>query len=75
MFDVRRYPNLTDRQQRGQFLVDLFNADERVWERLFIPREKRRKRLPAVSKELHKQMDLLEFGRIRPPDDCVGWRG
>jgi hypothetical protein len=75
MFDARRYPNLTSRQQRTQFLVDLFNADERLWGKLLFRREKRRKKLRNVSKKLQKRLDLLEFRRVRPPDDCVGWRG
>ena len=66
------YYNLPPHQGRIQRLVSRFNADERLWERLEPQRRARRKTRPALSGRRHKALDLVEFTRARPPQDCIG---
>jgi hypothetical protein len=69
---MSQYPNLPPEQRPTQRLVDQFNADERLWKKLEPKRQRRRKRFPHVSKKKLKKLDLLEFAKARPPQDCVG---
>jgi hypothetical protein len=71
---MKRYDNLPPEQRPAQRLADQFNADERLWRRLASKRKRRRKNLPFVSAELHRQLDLLEFALARPPQDAIGER-
>ena len=64
--------NLPADQRFTQRIVDQFNADERLWEKLEPRRELRRKFHPRLSKKKLKRLDLLEFARARPPQECVG---
>ena len=64
--------NLPPEQRFTQRIVDQFNADERLWEELEPRRELRRKLLPGLSKKKLKKLDLDEFARARPPQECVG---
>ncbi|MBI5385879.1 MAG: hypothetical protein HZA90_14470 [Verrucomicrobia bacterium] len=66
------YPNLPPEQRRLQGIVDRFNADARLWEKLAENRRRRRKRFPFLSEKTHKKLDLLEHAKARPPQDCVG---
>jgi hypothetical protein len=52
--------------------VDHFNSDERLWKKLEPRRRARRKLRPPLSKKHLKKLDLLEFAKARPPQDCVG---
>ncbi|PWU16346.1 MAG: hypothetical protein C5B50_13785 [Verrucomicrobia bacterium] len=54
------------------FLVDQYNADARLWRKLEPKRRARRKLCPLLSKKLLKKLDLEEFAKARPPQDCVG---
>jgi hypothetical protein len=71
------YYNLPPEQRFTQRLVDLFNADERLWKKLEPRRRARRKVLRCIlSRKMLKNLDLLEFARERPPLECVGqWLG
>lgn len=66
------YYNLPPEQRRVQQLVALFNADELLWRSLEDKRRHRRRLCPRISAKLRKQLDLLDFARARPPQDCVG---
>ena len=69
---MKPYSNLPSEQHRGQRLANQFNADARLWERLEPRRRLRRKTRAALTAQQHKALDLLEFARTRPPQDCVG---
>lgn len=66
------YNNLPSQQHQVQRLVDQFNADERLWRTLEGKRKRRRELGTRLSKKRHKQLDLLEFAKARPPQDCIG---
>ncbi len=55
-----------------QRLVDQFNADERLWKKLEPRRRLRRKLRPRPSKKKLEKLNLAEFAKARPPQDCVG---
>lgn len=65
------YPNLPGSQRDSQRLVDQFNADEAHWRSLEPRRRLRRKILRRLKKEEHRALDLLEFSKLRPADDCI----
>jgi hypothetical protein len=69
---MNRFYNLPREQQTVQRLVTLFNVDEQLWESLEPKRRQRRRLFPWLSKKRQKQIDLLEFAKVRPPEDCVG---
>jgi hypothetical protein len=52
--------------------VAQFNVDEELWFSLESKR-RRRKLHPRMSAKLKRQLDLLEFARARPPQDCIGF--
>jgi hypothetical protein len=52
--------------------VDQFNADERLWKELEPKRRLRRKLCPHLSRKRLKKLDLLDFTKARPPQQCVG---
>jgi hypothetical protein len=64
--------NLPVEQHRVQRVVDRFNAAEQVWRRL----EPRRRLRRAVRRDLSeaqlRELDLRDFTRARPPEDCIG---
>jgi len=64
--------NLPPEQRATQRLVDQFNADERLWRKLEPKRRARRKLQPRLSRKKRKNLDLLEFAKARPPQDCIG---
>ena len=66
------YYNLPPEQRMTQRLVDQFNTDERLWKKLEPRRRARRKLRPRLSKKKLKKLDLAEFAKARPPQDCVG---
>ena len=66
------YYNLPPEQRMTQRLVDQFNADERLWKKLEPKRRARRKLRPRPSRKALKNLDLLDFAKARPPQDCVG---
>jgi transposase InsO family protein len=67
------YYNLPPEQRRMQRLVDQFNKDEQLWKKLEPHRRFRRKVLRRVlSTKMLKKLDLREFARKRPPQDCIG---
>ena len=66
------YYNLPPEQQFTQRLVDQFNTDERLWRKLEPRRRLRRKLLPGLSKKKLKELDLAEFVKAKPPQECVG---
>ena len=69
---MNQYYNLPAEQRRVQQLVALFNADEQLWESLEGKRRLRRALLPWLSKKRQKQLDLFDFAKARPPQDCIG---
>lgn len=69
---MKLYYNLPPEQRRVQRLVALFNADEQLWQRLEGTLRLRRRILPRLSSKLQKQLDLLDFARARPRQDCLG---
>jgi hypothetical protein len=64
--------NLPPEQRFTQRVVDQFNADERLWEKLEPRRRLRHKLLSHLSEKQLKKLDLEEFAKARPPQDCVG---
>ena len=66
------YSNLPPEQRPTQRLVDQFNADERLWRSLEPKRRARRKLLPKLSRRKRKKLDLLDFAKARPPQECIG---
>lgn len=67
------YYNLPPEQRLSQRVVDQFNANERLWKKLAPRRRARRKLLRRfLSREMLKELDLLQFASERPPPDCVG---
>ena len=66
------YYNLPGEQRLLQRLVDQFNSDEELWKKLK-PRRRFRRKLPrrVLSEGQIKRLDLLEFARERPPEDCI----
>ena len=66
------YYNLSPEQRRVQQLVAGFNTDELLWERLEGNRRLRRRLSPRLSTKIRTQLDLLDFAKARPPQDCVG---
>jgi hypothetical protein len=65
--------NIPPKQRRTHQLVAQFNADEELWLSLESKRCRRRQLHPRMSVKLKRQLDLLEFVRARPPQDCVGF--
>jgi hypothetical protein len=73
---MNAYYNLPPEQRATQRLVDQFNADERLWKKLEPKRRARRKLRPQLSRKKLSKLDLLEFKKARPPQDCIGqWIG
>jgi hypothetical protein len=68
------YPNLPPSQRRTQRLVEQFNADERLWQSLAGKRKLRRKLHPKMAPKRRQKLDLLDFARLRRPQDCIGER-
>jgi hypothetical protein len=66
------YYNLPPEQRRTQRLADQFNADEKLWKKLGPKRRARRKLRPPRPRKQLKKIDLLEFAKARPPQDCIG---
>jgi len=66
------YYNLPREQRRVQQLVTQFNADEQLWRSLEGKRRLRRRLYPRLSAKLRKQLDLLDFAKARPLQDCIG---
>jgi hypothetical protein len=66
------YYNLPPEQCITQRRVDQFNADERLWKKLEPKRRARRKLRPRPSRKASKNLDLLEFAKAKPPQDCIG---
>ena len=66
------YYNLPPEQRFTQRLVEQFNSDERLWEKLEPRRRARRKLCPGLSKKELKKLDLAEFANAGPPQDCIG---
>ena len=66
------YHNLPPEQRRVQQLVALFNADEQLWQSLEGKRRLRRRLYPRISTNRRKQLDLFDFAKARPLQDCVG---
>ncbi len=64
--------NLPPEQRPTQRLVEQFNADERLWKKLEPKRKLRHKLLRGLPKKKLNEMDLLEFAKARPPEDCIG---
>jgi hypothetical protein len=69
---MNHYYNLPPEQRFTQRLVDLFNADEKLWRKLEPRRKARRKLRPRVSKKKLKKRDLLEFRNARREPECIG---
>ena len=70
---MRTYYNLPVEQRPLQSLVDLFNSDEALWQKLETHRQMRRKLFKKLTKKQHKALNLLEFTATRPLDDCIGF--
>ena len=55
----------------GAKLVEQFSADERLWKKLEPRRRARRKLRPRRSPITLKKLDLAEFAKAKPPQDCI----
>ncbi len=66
------YYNLPPGQRATQRMVEQFNADERLWNKLEPRRRLRRKAKPRLSMKKLKKLDLAEFAKARPLQDCIG---
>ena len=67
------YYNLPPEQRVTQRMVDQDNADARLWNKLVPRRRARRKLLGGLlSRGNLKRLDLIEFAKARPPQDCIG---
>jgi hypothetical protein len=69
---VNPYYNLPPEQRGTQRVVEQFNGDERLWKKLEPLRKARRKLRPRLSRKKLKKLDLAEFAKARPPQDCIG---
>jgi len=69
---MKSYNNLPPQQHLTQRLADQFNAAERLWRNLEGKRKRLRELGPRMPEKSHKQLDLLEFAKTRPPQDCIG---
>jgi hypothetical protein len=65
------YYNLPPEQRPTQRLVEQFNADEKLWKKLAPKRRARRKLRPRLSRNEMKKLDLAEFAKAKPPQDCI----
>jgi hypothetical protein len=68
---MNNYSNIPCEQRFAQQLIDVFNKDEILWNRLVKRREQRRKQI-NISEEFHKLLDIIDFEVMRQPDDCIG---
>ena len=66
------YYNIPAGQRITQKIVDQFNADERLWQKLEPKRRLRRKMRPCLLRKKLKELALLEFAKARLPVDCTG---
>ena len=64
--------NLPPEQRATQRLGEQYNADARLWKKLEPRRRARRKLRPRLPKKKLKKLDLLDFEKARPPQECVG---
>ena len=69
---MKFYNNVPSQQRLTQRLVDEFNADEQMWQSLEWERVQHRWLQPHLSAKRHRLLDLLEFDKARPPQDCIG---
>jgi hypothetical protein len=69
---VNPYYNLPPEQRAVQRLAEQFSADERLWKKLEPRRRARWKLRPRRSHKKLKELDLQEFAKARPPQDCIG---
>ena len=68
----KSYNNLPVEQHQVQRLVDEYNADEQLWQSLAWERVHRLWLQPHLSAKQHRLLDLLEFAKARPSQDCIG---
>ena len=66
------YYNLPPGQRWIQKLVAQFNADELLWRSLEGKRLLRRMLHPRIRAKRRKLLNLLDFAKARPPQDCIG---
>lgn len=64
--------NLPPEQRSVQRLVDHWNADERLWQKLEPRRLLRRALRKNLSEAQLRELDLREFAKAKPPVDCIG---
>jgi hypothetical protein len=64
--------NLPPEQRQVQRLVDQWNADERLWQKLEPSRRRRRALRKNLSEAQLHELDLREFATAKPPVDCIG---
>ena len=69
---MNAYFNLPPEQRATQRQVDQYNADAGLWKKLEPRRRARRKLLSRLSQKKLKELDLAEFAKARPPQECVG---
>ena len=69
---VNPYHHLPPEQRASQRLVDQFNADERLWKKLEPRRQARSKLRPRLARKELMRLDLQEFAKAKPPQDCIG---
>ena len=69
---MKPYYHLPPEQRLTQCLVDQFNSDELLWKKLEPRRRARRKLLPKLSKRKLQALNIAEFAKARPPQDCIG---
>lgn len=66
------YYNLSPEQHAVQRLVDQWNADERLWQKLELRRRLRRARRKNLTEAQLRELDLREFAIAKHPADCIG---
>ena len=59
-------------QHSVQRLVDQWNADEKFWRELEPRRRLRRTLRRKLTEKQHRELDLREFAKAKPPADCIG---
>jgi len=64
--------NLPPEQHRVQRLVDQWNADGGLWQKLAPRRRLRRAARKNLTEAQLRELDLREFARTKPPVECIG---
>ncbi len=72
-YTVAFTPSAPSQQQELIRLIRQYNQDENLWQSLEGRRRLRRK-LFRLSRKQHHALDIAEFARAKPPEDCIARR-